>query len=42
MILLAAYFDDAETLHLTVSRFVEQIGEQILSDGMHFELSPMY
>ncbi|MFR7403465.1 MAG: heparinase II/III family protein, partial [Coriobacteriaceae bacterium] len=40
MILLAAYFDDAETLHLTVSRFVEQIGEQILSDGMHFELFP--
>lgn len=42
VILLAAYFDDVETLGLAIPRFVGQVDEQILSDGMHFELSPMY
>ena len=40
--LLACYFNDEATLALVLPRFYGQIEEQILPDGMHFELSPMY
>lgn len=42
MILLATYFDDQGTLAEALSHFAKQTDEQILPDGMHFELSPMY
>ncbi|WP_304425666.1 alginate lyase family protein [uncultured Adlercreutzia sp.] len=42
IVLLAYYFDDQETLDVALERFFEQVREQILPDGMHFELSPMY
>ncbi len=42
LVILACYFDDRETLEFSLSVLRKQIGEQILPDGMHFELSPMY
>ena len=42
LVILACYFDDRETLAFSLSVLRKQIGEQILPDGMHFELSPMY
>ncbi len=40
--LLSCYFNDDETLNLVLPKLYAQIDEQILPDGMHFELSPMY
>ena len=40
--LLACYFNDEKTFELVLPRLYGQIEEQILPDGMHFELSPMY
>lgn len=42
LVILSCYFDDRETLDLALPRLMAQIKEQILPDGMHFELSPMY
>lgn len=39
---LAGYFRDAETLEIVMPLLQSQVNEQVLSDGMHFELSPMY
>lgn len=40
--LMAVYFEDEPVLDLSLGLLEEQIDEQILADGMHFELSPMY
>lgn len=42
LVVLSCYFDDEETLDLALFRLMGQVKEQILPDGMHFELSPMY
>lgn len=42
IILLAVFFNDKDTLDKVLPLFEEQINIQILDDGMHFELSPMY
>lgn len=42
MVMLSAYFGDMKTLRLTARAFYDELQEQILSDGMHFERSPMY
>lgn len=42
LVILACYFNDRETLTFSLLALQEQISEQILPDGMHFELSPMY
>lgn len=42
LVILACYFDDEATFKLAYPRLLEQVKEQILPDGMHFELSPMY
>ena len=42
LVLLSCYFNDDKTLVLALSKLFDQINEQILPDGMHFELSPMY
>jgi Uncharacterized protein conserved in bacteria len=42
LVLLSVYFDDGETLKRVLPLLDEQIEEQILPDGMHFERSPMY
>ncbi|MDR1184080.1 MAG: heparinase II/III family protein [Coriobacteriales bacterium] len=42
LVIGALYFDDMPTLALALPLFNGQLDEQILSDGMHFELSPMY
>lgn len=42
LVILACYFNDQETLKLALSELISQVKEQILLDGMHFELSPMY
>lgn len=42
LVLLSAYFDDTETLGLALAELKRQVDEQVLPDGMHFELSPMY
>lgn len=42
LVLLARYFDDEPMLRITLRALDRQIREQILPDGMHFELSPMY
>lgn len=42
LVILACYFDDEEALSLALPKLREQVREQILPDGMHFELSPMY
>lgn len=42
LVILACYFDDGETLDVALRDLYEQVDEQILPDGMHFELSPMY
>ena len=38
----AIYFKDARALDAVLPLLKEQIEEQVLTDGMHFELSPMY
>lgn len=40
--ILACYFDDLKTLELVLPMLKAQVDEQVLDDGMHFELSPMY
>ncbi|WP_350454597.1 alginate lyase family protein [Slackia heliotrinireducens] len=40
--ILGCYFGDDETLEILMPKLSAQIDEQILPDGMHFELSPMY
>lgn len=42
IVLLAYYFGDDDTLEIALEKLLEQVREQILPDGMHFELSPMY
>lgn len=42
LVLLARYFDDEAVLQIALGSLDRQIQEQILPDGMHFELSPMY
>jgi hypothetical protein len=42
LVLLSCYFGDEATLDYVLPLLKEQIDEQVLSDGMHFELSPMY
>lgn len=40
--ILACYFHDDETLRIVYPELINQVKEQVLPDGMHFELSPMY
>lgn len=42
LVILSCYFGDERTLDLALLKLCEQVDEQILPDGMHFELSPMY
>jgi len=42
LVLLSIYFNDKKTLNLALKELKRQVHEQILPDGMHFELSPMY
>ena len=42
LVLLAAYLQDGAVLEVALGLLEGQIDEQVLSDGMHFELSPMY
>lgn len=42
LVILSCYFDDRETLDIALAKLYGQVKEQILPDGMHFELSPMY
>lgn len=42
LVILACYFGDGATLDLALSELEAQVAEQVLSDGAHFELSPMY
>lgn len=42
LILCSLYFSDNEVLNRATNEFIIQCNEQILPDGMHYELSPMY
>ena len=42
LILCAVYFQDERMLQKTLVEFKKQCKAQILPDGMHYELSPMY
>ncbi len=42
LIICALYFGDEGMLSAALKEFKEQCREQVLPDGMHFELSPMY
>ena len=42
LILCSLFFDDEKMLKKSLAEFHKQCREQILPDGMHFELSPMY
>ena len=42
LLILACFFDDKDTLKRVLPILFEQVDEQILPDGMHYELSPMY
>ena len=42
LILCSIFFKDEKVLKKSVDEFHKQCAEQILPDGMHFELSPMY
>ena len=42
LILCAIFFDDKKMLEKTLPIFKKECKEEILADGMHFELSPMY
>lgn len=42
LVLLSCYFSDNETLGLALPKLLAEVDEQVLPDGMHFELSPMY
>ena len=38
----AVFFNDKKILELTETILIQELNEQILADGAHFELSPMY
>lgn len=42
LVLLSVYFNDAATLKFSLLKLNNELREQVLPDGMHFELSPMY
>lgn len=42
LVLCALFFDDAPVLDVALREFRKECREEILPDGMHFELSPMY
>lgn len=42
LVLCALFFNDMPTLDLVLKEFYKECKEEILPDGMHFELSPMY
>lgn len=42
IVILACYYADSRTLKMSLPLLQAQVDEQVLSDGMHFELSPMY
>lgn len=42
LVLLACYFGDEQVLDSSLDLLEKQVSEQVLADGMHFELSPMY
>ena len=42
LVLCALYFQDGKNLPLYLEAFRKECREEILPDGMHFELSPMY
>lgn len=42
LVILSCYFNDEETLKIALPLLQGQVDEQVLPDGMHFELSPMY
>lgn len=42
LVLGALYFGDEDTLAIAFPLLESQVCEQVLPDGMHFELSPMY
>ena len=42
LVLCALFFNDGPVLHTALKAFKAECKEEILPDGMHFELSPMY
>lgn len=42
LVLCALFFDDTPVLDVALREFRKECREEILPDGMHFELSPMY
>lgn len=42
LVLCALFFNDEPVLHYALKAFKAECKEEILPDGMHFELSPMY
>lgn len=42
IVLLSCYFNDNETLRVALPKLLAEVDAQVLPDGMHFELSPMY
>ena len=42
LVLCALFFDDRQALAGFLKEFLKECGREILPDGMHFELSPMY
>ena len=42
LVLCAMFFNDEPVLHTALKAFKAECKEEILPDGMHFELSPMY
>ena len=42
LVLCALFFDDGQALAGFLKEFLRECGREILPDGMHFELSPMY
>ena len=42
LVLCALFFDDIPVLEVALREFRKECREEILTDGMHFELSPMY
>lgn len=42
LIICSIFFEDRNTKEKFKKELLEQLNEQILQDGMHFELSPMY